>query len=167
MTMEAKDIITAIALIVGPVAAVLITLWHQKTSRRHEAKERLFMVLMAHRKANPPTVDWANSLNLIDVVFEDSPSVVEKWHETYNILTQQPWNQERWVHSYIELLSEMAVALGYNRLRQTDIDRFYAPQALGTQAALALELQTEVLTRAKSYTISSSHAPYRRRGSKE
>jgi hypothetical protein len=39
----------------------------------------------------------------------------------------------------------MATVLGYRRLRQTDIDRFYAPQAHGTQAALTQELQTEFL----------------------
>jgi len=39
----------------------------------------------------------------------------------------------------------MAVALGYRRLSQTDIDRFYSPQVHATQGQLNQELQTELL----------------------
>lgn len=139
------EIVTIIALFAGPVAAVAITLWYQKRARKQEAKERLFSTLMAHRKSNPPTIDWATSLNLIDIVFSGNRNVVEKWHEAYAISLQRPWNQERWNHSYIELLSEMGKVLGYKRLQQTDIDRFYAPEAHGTQAALQKEIQDEFL----------------------
>jgi hypothetical protein len=39
----------------------------------------------------------------------------------------------------------MAIVLGYQRLKQTDIDRFYAPQAFGDQAAMQGDLQKELL----------------------
>jgi len=87
------------------------------------------------------------SLNLIDVVFEDNRSVVDKWHELYQELNH-PSEQINWRqagHLRIELLSEMAVALGYRRLSQTDIDRFYSPQVHATQGQLNQELQTELL----------------------
>jgi hypothetical protein len=45
----------------------------------------------------------------------------------------------------IELLSEMAVSLGYSRLSQTDIDRFYSPQAMGDEAAAQKELRDELV----------------------
>jgi hypothetical protein len=143
--LKVSEVLTIIALLFGPVMAVIITLWHQKRARRLEAKERLFSTLMAHRKSNPPTADWATALNLIDVVFEGNRQVVEKWHEAYAISLQRPWNQERWNHSYIELLSEMGDVLGYRRLQQTDIDRFYSPEAHGTQAVLQKDMQTELL----------------------
>lgn len=143
--MEWKDIITTIALILGPTIAVIITLWHQRRQQKRDAKERLFSVLMAHRRTNPPTFEWANALNLIDVIFDDDRAVITKWHELYNIVSQTQVNWSQWGHTYIELLSEMAKALGYRRLQQTDIDRFYAPQAHGTQAALTQEMQIELL----------------------
>src|SRR3974390_1124226 len=143
--LETRDIVTVIALILGPVLAVLITFWYQRRRQKYDAKERLFSVLMANRKANPPTFEWANALNLIDVVFADNRDVVEKWHEVYNIVIQPQFNLGQWGHTYIDLLSKMASTLGYRRLQQTDIDRFYAPQAHGTQASLTQEMQIELL----------------------
>jgi len=43
------------------------------------------------------------------------------------------------------MLSAMARSLGYRRLEQTDIDKFYAPQVHGDQLALNYKCQTEWL----------------------
>jgi hypothetical protein len=144
--MTNAEIITAAAIVVGPIVAVLITLWHQNRTQKRGAKERLFLTLMAHRRVMPPTFDWTNALNLIDVVFDEHEKVLEKWHEFYDIVNAPPpvdWT--RWNHTYIQLLSEMAKVLGYKNLEQTQIDKFYAPQAHGTQAALNQDLQQEFL----------------------
>ena len=146
--MEAKDWITVAALIIGPVVAVAITLWYQARSEKNAAKRRLFAALMSHRKSNPPTIEYVSSLNLIEVVFQDDRAVVEKWRELYDELNHQPPTQINWVrvgHLQIDLLSNMAMCLGYRRLRQTDIDRFYQPQAHANQGQLTQELQTEFL----------------------
>src|SRR4051812_18579127 len=139
------DVLTIAALITGPIVAVLITLWHQSRTQKRAAKERLFMTLMAHRRSIPPTIDWANSLNLIDMIYTDNPRVTGKWHELYSILERPPVNWGHWNHVYIEMLSEMARAMGYKRLTQVQIDQFYAPQAHGDQAALQGEIQKEFL----------------------
>jgi hypothetical protein len=141
------EITTVIALIAGPTIAVALTLWYQRRGEKRSAKERLFAVLMAHRGSIPPTVEWANALNLIDVVFQDNLPVVNKWRELYDLLNR-PTVQINWGqvgHGRIELLSEMATALGYRRLKQTDIDRFYAPQAHADQATIQGDLQKEFL----------------------
>ena len=52
--METKDIVTIIALILGPVIAVIITRWSQKRSEKRNAKWQLFLTLMA-------TAGWAQS----------------------------------------------------------------------------------------------------------
>jgi len=139
------DIVTIIALIVGPVAAVCITLWYQRRTEKRAAKERLFMTLMAHRRSFPPPPDWTNALNLIDVVYADSPIIVRHWHSLYDVLIQAPLNMQRFNHLYIELLSSIAISLGYRSLQQTDIDKFYIPQAFGDQAAVSAEIQKELL----------------------
>ncbi len=145
--MDVKDYATVIALIAGPVIAVLITLWFQRRNSKYEAKQRLFAVLMAHRRSIPVTIEWVQSLNLTDVVFQDCTAVVRKWRELYDLINhpqdQINWNQVG--HVRIELLSEMALALGYKRLKQIDIDRFYMPQSLVDQATMQGELQTEFL----------------------
>jgi hypothetical protein len=47
--METKDIVTIIALILGPVLAVGITLWSQRRSKKLTTKRQLFVTLMANR----------------------------------------------------------------------------------------------------------------------
>jgi hypothetical protein len=136
--------VTIFALIAGPVIAVGITLWHQRRTEKRAAKDRLFLTLMAYRKSGP-TPDWINALNLIDVVFGDRPKVVSKWHTGYDVLNERPFNIQKFNHLYIELLSLMATSLGYKSLQQTDIDKFYTPQAIGDQAALNAEVQKEWL----------------------
>jgi hypothetical protein len=141
------EIINIIAIIFGPVIAVLITLWWQRRKEDRDAKRNLFLRLMAQRRTYPPTIDWVNALNVIDVVFADNPQVVQLWHEYYSSLVNSPANQnfQAREHTYLLMLSSMARSLGYRRLEQTDIDKFYTPQAHGDQAQLNWKCQTEWL----------------------
>jgi hypothetical protein len=142
-------IVSIIAIIVGPIAAVCITLWWQQRKEKRDERMRLFVTLMAHRKSFPPTHDWVNALNLIDVVFADYRSVVARWHEYYALLHQNTDFQGR-EHKYIEMLSEMAAVLGLRGLQQTDIDKFYSPVVHGEQLKIESETQKEWLRVLKS-----------------
>jgi hypothetical protein len=104
-------------LLLGPVVAVWWTLYHQDQKEKRTEKIRLFQTLMALRKL-PPTPEWANALNLIDVVYSDHPKIVADWHAMYDILVQQQAGTERHNHAYLSLLSGMAAALGYDKLKQ-------------------------------------------------
>ncbi len=141
------DIINIIAIITGPIFAVVITLWWQQRKEQRDAKRRLFLTLMAHRRAVPPTTDWVNGLNVIDVVFSEHPQVVQLWHEYYASLVNPPANQNFQArdHTYLLMLSAMARSLGYRRLEQTDIDKFYSPQVHADQMRLNWECQAEWL----------------------
>ncbi|MBN9588295.1 MAG: hypothetical protein BGN85_05570 [Alphaproteobacteria bacterium 64-11] len=143
--MYTKDWLTLIALVLGPILAVAWTLHHQDRKERRSAKERLFIQLMAHRKSIPISLEWAQALNVIDVVYADHPKVVERWHDLYDTLCTTNPPDSRVQHERLELLSEMAKALGYGGLQQTDIDKFYVPDAHAQQAARAFEVQTEFL----------------------
>ena len=122
------DVLTLLAILLGPVVAVCITLWWQNRKERRDAKRHLFMTLMAQRKTAPPTYEWVQALNLIDVVFAKDKRVVQLWHELYGLF-QNPQRTQTQDHKYIELLSEMASVLGFRKLQQTDIDKFYYPQS--------------------------------------
>lgn len=137
--------ITALAIFLGPLAGVLFTLWFQGRKDRKDQKQRLFLILMAHRKSNPPTFDLVNGLNLIDVVFSQHRQVVDLWHQYYDLLCQTPVNWHLAESKYLDLLSEMAKVLGYSDLSQTDISRFYSPIAHGNQAQLSISTQLEFL----------------------
>ncbi len=142
--METRDIISIIAILVGPVTAVCITLWWQRCKEKRDRKLALFTILMAHRRAAPPTFEWVNALNLIDVVFADHSKVVELWHECYGLL-QTPEPSQVLGHTYLELLSEMARVLGFRRLQQTDIDKYYSPRVHGELLVAQAETQAEWL----------------------
>jgi hypothetical protein len=130
----------------GPITAVLITLWHQDRQQKKNAKERLFITLMAHRKSFPPRIEWANALNLIDVVFVDHPKVVTAWHDLYDYLhNTNNIDISQFEYKNTKLLSEISHILGYKNLQQIDIDRFYSPQAHGNQVALSTAIQSEFL----------------------
>lgn len=133
------NIITIIALFIGPTAAVLISLWLQRRHQKFDAKNRVFITLMAHRKANPPHPDAVNALNIIDVVFADNGKIVGLWHQYYDLLSQTPVNWPIAFHKYIDLISAMAQSLGYISLAQTDIDKFYQPQSHVDLAQLQLK----------------------------
>lgn len=143
-TFSLKDAVTIAALFLGPMVAVLITLWFQRRAQKRAAKQRLFMVLMANRK-RAPTIEWVNALNLIDVVFSDDVGVVESWHRMYDVLCMNPLPAEKLAHANIELLSDIAHSLGYRYLQQTDIDKFYAPTAFAEQAHITEELVAQFL----------------------
>ena len=134
-----------IAVISGPIFAVLISLWLQGRKQKKDAQQHLFLTLMAYRKSFPPPNAWVESLNLIDVVFSKHPKIVQLWHEYHDLLSQIPPNLGKWNHKYLELLSEIARKLGYKSLQQIDIDKFYTPTVHGDQMTLNTKIQQEWL----------------------
>lgn len=116
-----------LAIVLGPVTAVCITLWVQSRNIKKTTKRNLFIKLLAERKTLFVSRDLASALNTIDVVFSDNPKVVDLWHKYYTLLSQQP-SEERG-HTWLELLSAMAADLGYSNLKTVDLDKCYIPQA--------------------------------------
>lgn len=139
--------LTVLAIVLGPIVAVLLTLWLQDRNRQLLTKQQLFLQLMAHRKTFPPPVEWVSALNLIDVVFAKSPKVVTSWHVYHEYLSDQKDRPDfaPLGHKYLELLSSIAHDLGYKKLQQTDIDKFYEPLVYGERAGQLDKLQSELL----------------------
>lgn len=150
-------IISIVAVIVGPIAAVLITLWWQQRKEKRDAKLRLFLALMAHRKSAPPTYEWVAALNLIDVVFANHPQVISLWHELFNMY-HNPTSEESQNHKKLELLSQMAQELGFSNLQQVDIDKFYCPSSHKDQLKANAETQAEWLRVLKNTSRVSTEA---------
>jgi predicted membrane protein len=134
-----------IAVITGPIIAIIITLLYQSHKEKQAIKHRIFLTLMAHRKSNPPTIALVEVLNTLDAVFEDTPKVVQLWHEYFDLLCTQPPNYQLWDHKYIDLLSEIAQSLDYKKLKQTDIEKFYIPQSHIDQFLMNAKVQQELL----------------------
>ena len=145
MAISDDGIITALATLITPLAAIAISVWYQNRKQKREEKYKLFSSAMIHKKAFPPTVEWVNALNLIDVVFQDNPKIIQAWHKLYEYVYVRPMDMKLFEQKTLDLPSEMAKELGYPNLKQTDIDKFYNPEAHGNQAARVSEMQTELL----------------------
>lgn len=60
--------LTILAIVTGPIVAVLITLYAQKRRERRSYKERILGALMMDR-GNMTARDTVRALNMIDLVF--------------------------------------------------------------------------------------------------
>ena len=88
----------------------------------------MFFTLIKNRKSFYATKDKVDSLNLIDVVFQDDKKVRRSWKDYLEALNPNSPNFNSSNSYLLDLLSEMAISLGYKELKQTEIDRFYEPQ---------------------------------------
>lgn len=102
----------------------------------------LFLNLMANRKSTPISKEWVDSLNQIDVVFQDNPKVRKAWLSFFDSLHPKSQHFENKNSFQLDLLSEIANSLNYKKLKQTEIDRFYNPQAFEDK-----ESQKELITK--------------------
>jgi hypothetical protein len=115
---------------ISPIKAVETGRKLDNEQNKYKAKSDLFLMLFSLR-GNPTHHSFVNGLNQIDIVFEDSPEVLNAWSKLYESLNN--YNQNNAVQTYdllrTELLSEMAQHLGYQKLKQTAIQRSYIPRA--------------------------------------
>ena len=81
--MECKDILNLIAIIVIPIAAVLIGQWLQSRSEKRKDKMQIFKILMTSRIYGW-TQDSVHCMNIIDIVFADDKTVCEAWKDLHD-----------------------------------------------------------------------------------
>ena len=156
-TTEYIQIIIGIGQIIA-VAIIPIIVWvlgikYQNRKAKKDAQLRVFLTLMADRKSTPITKEWVDALNTIDVVFQENKKVRHAWREYLDSS-----NSFR-----LDLLSEMAVSLGYKNLKQTEIDRFYSPKYFGSQMSrqeILFQENLRILTRSKSCAESFTDEEY-------
>lgn len=77
--MECKDILNLIAIVVIPIAAVLIGQYLQNRAEIRKDKMQIFKTLMTSRIYGW-TQESVHCLNIIDIVFADDKTVRDKKH---------------------------------------------------------------------------------------
>lgn len=126
----------------APIKAVKIGRQLNDEQNKDTAKRELFLTLFAYR-GSPVHYEFVNSLNKIDIVFQDEPTVLVAWNKYYDALGQKNINnqEEVWNLLRVDLLSEMALSLGYNKLKQVDIMKNYYPIGHDNQSKEDWELR--------------------------
>lgn len=136
-----------VAMIFSPIIAVLITIFYQNRKDKRMAKMNLFLTLIANRglSVTDVTQPYVNALNTIDVVFHNSPKVLSAWAKYYELANNQMVNSQLLEHARIDLLTTMAKELGYDSLKQTDIEKYYYPQGLYDRVVSENEFRARIV----------------------
>ena len=142
------EIINVIAILLSPVIAVTVTLWHQSRKEKRATKLWLFNTLIGTRQA-PISEEAVRALNMIDVVFHDTSSARRLWREYFEMLCNEGLaNPAGWAtrsKKNLEMITEMAKVLGYGKeITHLDVDRVYHPVGLGAVTKKQNELQEEL-----------------------
>ncbi len=154
------EVLTIIAIIISPVAAVLITLWYQNREKQRELKYNTFLTLIKYRELYPPSIEFISALNTIDFVFYKHPKVVQIWHEYFAIVSHaEPVNVETLNRKKLDLLSEMGKALGYRDVKQTSIDEFYVARGHVAEREELASIKRELLIYLQSLNILLQQSP--------
>ena len=166
-TTEYIQIIIGIGQIIA-VAIIPIIVWvlgikYQNRKAKKDAQLRVFLTLMADRKSTPITKEWVDALNTIDVVFQENKKVRHAWREYLDSLNEKSPHFDSSNSFRLDLLSEMAVSLGYKNLKKTELDRFYSPKYFGSQMSrqeILFQENLRILTRSKSCAESFTDEEY-------
>lgn len=148
-TMEWKDILNLVAILLSPIVALGISAYWQKKQDEKGRKMHIFYTLMRTR-AQRLHYDHVQALNTIDVEFYDERQVVEAWKKYLDSLEQCSYDNSEAERRHIqkrddlftELLQRMATVLKYD-FSITDIkNTSYYPVGYGND----LTRQESILT---------------------
>jgi hypothetical protein len=142
------------AIIAGPLAAVLITVWLQNRKAKRDARLTILSTLVSLRHS-VVSYDSVRALNLIDLVFHDVPRVRKLWAEYFDMLCNAGLNNPvGWTQrnaKNVELITAMASELGLGRsISALDVQRIYSPVGLGEFESRQIEIQQELVRVLKS-----------------
>ena len=153
--MSISDILNLIAIIVIPIAAVIIGQHLQNRAEKRKDKMEIFKTLMISR--NGWTVESVRALNIIDIVFADDEKVRAAWRDLYDKYSvDNPDNAhlEKIRQAQFKLIEAMAVSLGYkDKITWETIQNPYVPKGMVEAEKMQKEFQDGQLAWAKAAGI--------------
>ena len=131
--METQAVLNLLAIIIIPIAAVIIGQHLQDRAEIRKDKMHIFKVLMTSRIYGW-TVDSVHALNLIDVVFAKDKAVRAAWkelYEAYSSTEQSDLMANKRKNLMYKLLEEIAKNIGYKKeITWETIQNPYIPQGM-------------------------------------
>lgn len=126
----------------APIKAVMVGRQLNDQQNKDTAKRQLFLTLFSYR-GSPINQNFVNGLNQIDVVFNGTTPVIAAWHKYFEALHHKDLvgQESIWQNLRTELLSQMAIELGYGALTQIDITKHYYPEGHDFQNRTEFERQ--------------------------
>jgi hypothetical protein len=113
-------LLTILAIIIGPIAAVQVQRWIEVYQENKNRKLNVFKTLMATRGARV-SFEHVRALNMIDTEFYDEIKVKDAWKCYLDCLNENPQGEHesnswslRKEELFVSLLSTMATLLNYH-----------------------------------------------------
>lgn len=136
--MDCTEILNLIAIIVIPIAAVIIGQSLQDRSEKRKDKMEIFKTLI-YARIYGWTTDSVKAMNLIEIVFSDDKDVCNRWKAYYKEMCIQSTEQshlENMGAKQNELIQAMGRALGYNDDFTLEVLQHpYMPEGMSAQIA--------------------------------
>lgn len=120
--MDLRDMLTIIAIGLGPVTAMIISLIVNRIKESRKQKTDLFLTLLSQRKKIPMTEKFVDALNVIDVVFRGEKEIIDAKNKLLECQNAAPFNPTNYNKRVLDLLDSMSKKLGYKEIKQTDHD---------------------------------------------
>lgn len=112
-------IVNIIAIIISPIIATLITLYISKRNEIRNEKLRILRILMVTRM-NRACIDYANALNLIDVVFYNSKKVRQAYKELLEMYYKENVSDNEANIKNLKLIESIIEDIGYSKKNQLE-----------------------------------------------
>lgn len=136
--MDCTELLNLIAIIVIPIAAVVIGQSLQDRSEKRKDKMEIFKTLI-YARIYGWTTDSVRAMNLIEIVFSDDKDVCNRWKAYYKEMCIQSTEQshlENMGTKQNELIQAMGRALGYNDNFTLEVLQHpYMPEGMSAQIA--------------------------------
>lgn len=153
MWYEHIDWAVVLATVVGPIAAVIITLLYQKRLAEQDQRMRVFATMMRHRR-DILNAEFVGALNLVLVYFPKHEGVKRRHRDLMTTFEDGAWKSsdqtvrraigDRTMINLSWLLSEISKVVGAP-VEQLDIARGgYAPEGWANTADAQAKLQESV-----------------------
>lgn len=149
--MTCGEILSLIAIVIAPIAAVLIGQWLQNRAEKRKDKLSIFKSLMTSRTGWSP--ESVRALNIIDIVFSDDKTVRARWKDYYDKLCVENPSEtdlKKIKTAQEKLLEAMAVSLGYkDKVTWETIQNPYVPKGMIEAEQMQREYQSGQLALAQ------------------
>ena len=119
--------INILAIILSPIIALLISHKMQEKHEKRKEKIEILKTLMA-RRILASSKEYVNALNIIDIVFVDSPKVREAYKLLYESYHQTNFDSSKSQLLLTKLIEEIVVNVGYKeKITWDSIQQPYYP----------------------------------------
>ena len=121
-------IVNSIAIIISPIIETLITLYISKRNEIRNEKLRILRILMVTRM-NRACIDYANALNLIDVVFYNSKKVRQAYKELLEMYYKENVSDNEANIKNLKLIESIIEDIGYSKkINWNEVSIPYSPK---------------------------------------